>query len=113
MKSVFLWNMLLLFFQGFLNSKCTDQFFKARGFKQIHSMQMLQTLGHITNFKADRDDEDLIVKQFRFLQGDLQFLMAIALLFIEFPRKTDDHEITLENRFADFMLPILPGLKIF
>lgn len=39
--------------------------------------------------------------------------MAITLLLVESARKADDHHIAFENRLADLVLPILPGLEVF
>src|SRR5262245_30425603 len=76
-------------------------------------MQMVQGIGHITFFEPNRNNEYLIIKPFRLFQRDLQFLMAISLLFVKYPRETNDNHIAFEDCLANFILPILPGLEFF
>jgi hypothetical protein len=75
---------------------------------------MAQGFGHIALFEAHRDDENFIVREeVRFFEREFEFLVPIALLFIESIRKADNGYVTLEEGIADLILPILPGLETF
>ena len=90
-----------------------DQFPIPAGFEQVHTVQMTQGLRHGTPLQPEGDDEDLIIrKRPRLFEGELQFLVAVSALFVESPRKTDDHRVTFEDRLADLILPVLPGLEV-
>lgn len=77
-------------------------------------MQMSQGLGHVTFLQPYGDDEDFIVwKKVRFFEREFQFLVAVSVLSVESAREADEDNVTLDERIADLVLPILPGLKSF
>lgn len=76
-------------------------------------MQMAQTFRHFTILQPDGDDKYFtIVKQLCLIEGDLQLFVAVARLPIESARQADEDPVAVEDRFADLMLPVLPGLQI-
>lgn len=77
-------------------------------------MEAAQRDRHFTFGKAHRDDKDSIFgEKVGFFERQFQFLMTVSMLFIETARKADNYHVTLEERIADLILPILPGLEPF
>lgn len=77
-------------------------------------MQMPQGLGQVTFFQPYGNDEDFIVwKKVRFFEREFQFFVAVSVLFIESAREAGEDNVTLDERIADLILPVLPGLESF
>ena len=75
-------------------------------------MEVTQRFGHVAFFEAHGEDENFVHEQVRFFEGDFQFLVAVAVLFVERPRQADDDRVASEDCLADFALPVLPGLEL-
>ena len=89
------------------------QSFIASRLEQVHAVQVTERGRHLTIFEAYGNNEDPpILQQFGFLEGDLQFLMPVSRLLVESPRETDKDQVPVQDRLADLMLPVLPGLKV-
>jgi hypothetical protein len=76
-------------------------------------VQVTKRFGHVALFEAQGDDEDLVHEQARFFEGEFQLLVAVSVLLVERARQADDCRIACEDRLADLMLPVLPGLQVF
>ena len=77
-------------------------------------MQGTQRLGHLTFFKPDRNDKNLIIREkFQLFERDLQLFVTISLMFVKAPREADDNNIAFKERSADLVLPVLPRLESF